>query len=345
MATQSSTKTLASEPAGILKVSYFNDHDIDRIHVGERVDGFALPHIWINGQPAHCLKGFKAEIINNDGLVYKYVKIENGELFLAVKAQKRVSLRVHYQNQEYPLKVSLKLTIEGLRRQLQRQFLLDSFVIRDTQGDLLSDEFSTLKDNEVEDSSHLFIEGIEDTLRRCDEENEGKDLVEGPLSFIFTGFNEEIKLSFCDSAPVWRTIVKGFNLSGRCEKEECPAYNDMICIFQDLGLGTFAIEKVGAIARCPMGHAELVKVTNCIFWDCEYTIEGRKTDKSNFYRSKRLVDKETVLSFAEEEKIVEWRTLKITVSDHPPTVAPAPIQDTTPPVNGQRSNYAGCNLL
>eukprot|EP01017_Pseudomicrothorax_dubius_P003329 TRINITY_DN1044_c0_g1_i3.p1 TRINITY_DN1044_c0_g1~~TRINITY_DN1044_c0_g1_i3.p1 ORF type:complete len:236 (-),score=9.80 TRINITY_DN1044_c0_g1_i3:60-767(-) len=97
----------------------------------------------------------------------------------------------------------------------------------------------------------------------------------GNMSFDLLEFNDlksEIRLDVVQNVPAYRWVSPGLHLEGVCATSSCLAFQKKVLI--PLGLGEFFINKMVAIACCPICKKLAHKVTNMGFFDCEYTISG-----------------------------------------------------------------------
>ena len=72
----------------------------------------------------------------------------------------------------------------------------------------------------------------------------------------------------------WNKIIKGLNIEGTCNNDNCVAYNHKVDC--QIGLGDFnVLEKLDEI-KCPMCH-DIIDLNTCSFCECQYQIEGKLT--------------------------------------------------------------------
>ncbi len=316
-----------STQSGILEVFYKNREEksqLDKfsVTIEGRVTEFVLQTIWVNGQPAQHLKGFKSQKIEKSALVHYEVVKE--ELYLVINSQQEISLKIVFMNmntdakEERQLTTSLNLTVLGLKKQIQRTWnLLNDFEIYNEDGYPLSQSHK-LKDCCVTENTQLIIKCKEESSTNIEKENKGKNPLEFGLAKIkFVNFKDEVHLLFNQQAPKWRTIIKGLNLEGQCQNQSCRAQNQIVCIQK--GFGEFPMNVEPHEARCPICHTLVINVNNCIFWDCMYVIEGPE----GFEKINKQAPQHEALSFAEGSShdsrgnIVKWRYLKITTYKAP----------------------------
>lgn len=81
------------------------------------------------------------------------------------------------------------------------------------------------------------------------------------------------KIEFSATAPRWRRAIKGLNFEGRCRKDGCQAFGEMVICNKGYGAFTLATS-----CCCPLCHSS-VEVVTCAFHDCRWMYEGRKIDK------------------------------------------------------------------
>ena len=72
----------------------------------------------------------------------------------------------------------------------------------------------------------------------------------GPGLIEFNSLENPEMKNFSDTAPDWRIITPGMNLTGLCNNNACKAYNDYVTCQK--GFGKFNMSKEIYISKCPM---------------------------------------------------------------------------------------------
>ncbi|NGX26448.1 MAG: hypothetical protein K940chlam6_00369 [Chlamydiae bacterium] len=158
------------------------------------------------------------------------------------------------------VEISSDATIEDLKRQIYRKEW-----IRPDQQRLISsgkqlEDGRTLSDYNIQ-KEHMVH--VAERLRGG-----------GGIGFNFSSMENSKKLGFSKSAPSWRSIGPGLNLSGKCLNTSCKA-ND---IWVKKGFGEFQVGEELFNSNCPECKKREVKLDNVGFWKCRYVAEGYNTD-------------------------------------------------------------------
>lgn len=77
---------------------------------------------------------------------------------------------------------------------------------------------------------------------------------------------------FDESAPEYRRVRAGLNLSGKCKNEKCEAFNKEVWIIK--GMGEFDIEKESQTSLCPACKIIVPDADNAGFYNCFYDVDG-----------------------------------------------------------------------
>ena len=117
--------------------------------------------------------------------------------------------------------------------------------------------------------------------------------------------------NYNSSAPDWRLVTKGLNVSGICQNSSCRANGEEVGC--QIGFGSFDLVSDCDEVKCPMCKKEIEPIT-CIFAECQYRMEGKK--KENGETKKVNTDWKRVAKDFEyydpiKSGIVRW--LKLTI--------------------------------
>jgi hypothetical protein len=342
---------LSSNQDGVLEVFYNIDstkYRLDKFSVTkkDKITNFALEKIWVNKQPAQYLGKFKTTVLEKSYL--DGFKIEGDELFLNLNSEEKISLKITYtepvddddNTREIPssnswilINVSFNLKIEGLKKILEKRFNFSNFDIRDEKNCSLSGSLRKIQLDKSDPTVTLvFNEEKKTTLK--------ENLLEGGNGIAnkslpktpFNNFEMPVLLNFSKNAPKWRYIVAGLNFLGKCQTKGCPAEKDNpVCIqkgfFDEQGFNEFHLSEHRFKCLCPKCGNKVVEVTNCIFFDCIYSIEGMKENEKELFKiNKQKAPKDRALFFVEHlsgdpdptSNVVMWSYLKIKI-ENPPT--------------------------
>lgn len=279
---------------------------------------FHLSDIWINNQPAKYVKGFKAQIMTDTSLMRAEIKA--GKLYLFSDSFLSIPITVKYESQTRSFLASPNLKVTGFRALLENEFNCSNYTIYDLETSTPLGEAYTLESCGITENATLEILIDEDPLASADRENTNLASTENGLGMAplaFNNFSKTEAIPFDSAAPVWRAVEEGLNFEGTCPNEKCDARNKVVC--DPKGIGIFSLNEECVKATCPSCHEPIVDVTNCIFWNCVYTIEGVKSDSTEtFLLEKQIAPKDKGTSFkdatGEESNVVNWKYLKITTS-------------------------------
>ncbi|NGX26449.1 MAG: hypothetical protein K940chlam6_00370 [Chlamydiae bacterium] len=129
----------------------------------------------------------------------------------------------------------------------------------------------------------------------------------GGIGFNFSSMENSKKLGFSESAPSWRKIGPGLNLSGKCLNTSCKA-ND---IWVKKGIGEFQVGEELFKSNCPECKKREVKLDNIGFWKCRYVAEGYNADsRKQIEMDATTNDDESMITFDSTQ--ANWGYLKIT---------------------------------
>ena len=85
-----------------------------------------------------------------------------------------------------------------------------------------------------------------------------------------------IEKNYGKNAKKWNYIIKGLNITGKCENEGCEAYNwEVDC---QIGIGKFDLVRDADEINCPMCK-NLIQPITCTFCKCNYRLDGKKRYK------------------------------------------------------------------
>lgn len=95
------------------------------------------------------------------------------------------------------------------------------------------------------------------------------------FGFSFNKLESSFLVEFSATAPFYRKVIRGLNLEGSCEFNNCKAFKRKVCI--PVGMGKFNIPQTMNRSICPACDTKLdfKKITNLGFWECNYSIDGR----------------------------------------------------------------------
>lgn len=96
------------------------------------------------------------------------------------------------------------------------------------------------------------------------------------IGFAFNNLKSTFFIQFDPKAPNYRRVVRGLNLEGKCQLEDCEALNKNVCV--PLGMGKFNVPQEMNRAMCPACDTKLESknINNLGFWNCKYTIDGMR---------------------------------------------------------------------
>lgn len=302
---------------GTCQIFYKSANQLDKIVYtnDKRSIDFFLSDVWLNNQPAKCLKDFDFTVVNPNTIIE--CNTNNEDLYILFNPQEEISLTITYESIPYTFSICPELTGFGLRMMIQKKLDLDAFEILDNDKCQL-DESLILK---TYNNSDFTLVAKEEVVRKekLGEEEGGF----GMAMNLFVNFREPIDLQISNTAPAWRTIDKGFNLEGKCINQACQSFkeNSYVCI--EKKFGEFHISEVTCNCKCPQCKEPLknTNIDNCIFLDCIYSIEGmdENDEKTSIFEKVALKDKP--VSFArdilnkENGNIIKWKYLKIKVEE------------------------------
>lgn len=280
---------------------------------------FFLEDVRINQQPAQHVKIFNAQIIKDYSLFR--AEIMEGKLHLFSDSFASIKIQILHEEQYHSFQVSPSLTLSGLHIMIEEKLRVSDFTICDSKSKRPFGEVHTLEACGITELSSLMLIFEESPFIFPIDENTNGISQEGAFGLsklLFVNFNNQKSVPLYLKAPEWRTVSRGLNLEGICKSKACVAYEKRVC--DPKGISVFNMRETCTKAVCPMCLEKLSSVTNCIFWDCLYSIEG-KTDKDEktFKIENEKAPRETALSFAEATKgqlstIVKWKFLTITTS-------------------------------
>lgn len=316
---------------GSLEISYSRQHEkisLEKISfIAEgRIFPFEFTQVWFNGQPAKCIKGFKAELIGTRLPIQAEIVEENLHLSASphhCQLSQSVEINVQHGTDSYPFSVSPNLKVKGLYELVKNALNHSDFTLCDEHGYPL-EKSKTLEGYGITAGTILTVEIHQKADRPIREENRGRSNLEkgmgvDPLRFV--NFEQEQGVGF-GRAPAWRTITRGLSLEGKCKNGTCAAFNQLVCVPK--GMGVFHMSMVCATAGCPSCHTVLAEVINCFFWDCVYSIEGHQQNHpEQFHLENRVAPKDRAISFEtinqdqNHSNIVDWGCLRITTIKAP----------------------------
>lgn len=304
-----------------LTVFYHHENEktvVDYFTLKDRVNTFVLSSVWISDQPAADLKGFKSLILHESFLVDSYAIVDE-QLCLEKKLDKKLTITiVKPQNEKQEIAVSADLKLSGLRKILQkdRNIPAEYYITHNNIA---------LKPNEKTLLSFNLGPHPELTILPHEQKQEAKEeWIGSPLELNlkrieFVNFKDQKEVILAESAPKFREIDKGFNLEGICLTERCEAFRQKA--LDKKGFDTFYISEGRFKAQCPRCNKNLEKVVNCIFWACIYTVEG-VLENNEILNETYEAPLDKGITFIEDsedslEKIVRWKSLKITTRPLP----------------------------
>lgn len=283
---------------------------------------FLLSHIWINDQPAKCLKGFNFKKL--DPCQWTDAKEVGNDIYIYFPSQEEISVQVYYQNQPlFTPRINPCLTGEGLRIMIERR-KQGSFDIKDKSNTPLEEEES-LNTHYVEDQDIFIIEDRNDAITKKHIPKWSEETTGGCIAKDFVNLKDQVFLDFDQRAPDYRTVDRGLNLEGKCLNPECLSFkeNKLVCIPFEFfrknekeQFSEFRISEIACHCTCPACKKPMksTEIDNCIFWDCVYTIKGMKVGDINEYTEGPIqAPSDKPLSFVKEGNIIKWEYIIITV--------------------------------
>lgn len=142
------------------------------------------------------------------------------------------------------------------------------------------------------------------------------------LPFVNLDAENELIISFDPSAPPWRIVTPGLNLSGICNNANCSAKDQKVWIQK--GFGSFTMTAHAENSACPCCGEQVSQVNNCGFYKCIFSIEGALKASKEIKRLKEAAPDDKLLSFKSpsHSSNYEYYYLKIT-TERKPVVAEA----------------------
>lgn len=131
----------------------------------------------------------------------------------------------------------------------------------------------------------------------------------GP-SFGFNSMNKLEKISFSNSAPIWRGVHRGISWKGICKNQNCQANNKEV--YANLGFGIFSLRKTIYNLNCPLCKTKIEDVRNCGFHKASWKFEGMDINEVLLKGEGKTKDN-CYYTFQEHDDI-EWLYLNITVT-------------------------------
>lgn len=314
------------------EIFYKNDTDLDKVIV-DKTENFLLSDVWLNKQPAKCLKEFDFTLVNKNTILN--CKSTSDKVFIKFDPKDQtVLLNVTCGIYKKELTVLPQLTGYGLRLMVQEKFDWKNFEIIGEDGCSI-DESSPFG----YDSLSLTIERKDVVIEEAKPPKEEGIHTMGIRPFDFVNFRDMVTVTITSDAPAWRTIDKGFNLEGKCRNTLCPSFNKgFVCIEKKFDAEyqkgmvcsnkkeTFHISEVTTLCICPGCKMELLSedIDNCIIYDCKATITGRTATNVPFppltIISKKLEPQSFLRDLVNQPNgnVISWKYLKITVEDISP---------------------------
>ena len=110
-------------------------------------------------------------------------------------------------------------------------------------------------------------------------------------------------------------IDDGVNLVGRCSNPDCRIYKVVQKI--ELGLGTFSLNKEVYCQKCIVCSKSLAcnDVTNIIFFNCDFKIEGVTEGKKVDNDGTTGANKAITYKDEQPEELTNWNYLEVTASE------------------------------
>lgn len=292
---------------------------------------FALSNIWVNKQPASCLKGFDIRKITHH-------KVKNAaELHLSTADEPKIHLTFCDEegNKLFERQVSPFLTGGGLRLIIERKLKLQDFVISENPTvQFQLDEALTLEESGIDAPTTLTL-GKEKSASQ--EKKISTSITEGGStggvahkSFVNFLFPFEVPVD--DTAPKWRKVKEGFNLEGRCLSAQCDAFKQKRWVCIPIGFSHDEAHRINEVCCgriCPSCEKPLnpKEIKNCIFYQCAYEIDGM-TSKNVPLKRNLQTEQGRPISFLLENpenglsNLEDWIYLKIITKPIRPPSSP-----------------------
>lgn len=166
----------------------------------------------------------------------------------------------------------------------------------------------------------------------------------GAFNFSFNSLDNKKQVQFVKKAPTYCRVISGLNMHGECVNTRCEAVGKTV--FIQKGMGAFNIAQLKHKSSCPACNDPIPfdKTNNLGFWNCQYEVEGYRSDKSEETQKKEVAEKEFYTTFKPGEDCA-WEYLQVTTTPLQvpvPVSVPVSVPDKPLP---QPSNKNSCVLL
>jgi|GEM_PF-6353716 hypothetical protein len=152
----------------------------------------------------------------------------------------------------------------------------------------------------------------------------------GTLPLDFSDLESAKTIRIPSKPSVWEVHKRGLNLIGKCGNQNCEASKEGEVVVP-LGYGTFNLNEYCCEAKCPNCQQLLedTSVNSCSFYQCIYSVEGRRKATSEEEKSGlkfvevkkedlKVFRKHHALTFSTETKsLSQWYYLNITTHELP----------------------------
>lgn len=282
--------------------------------IDKKTSRFALQHTWWNGVPAAHDSSFNETTLPT----LKHLKMEiNGEeLHLNNPTFQLFNLQIQTNSATHQLKTSPSLTVEGLKIQIKKFLPLSVIELSDSEelhleNHPLTDEL-TLEECSILENSLLKLAPKQRSTKAASSfDSPGNDLETGFTLLTFNLLKGGRVIPLNPNAPKWQIIEPGLSFIGTCTTAMCAAKDQKV--FVPRGFGTFKLADGLGNLSCPECKSTLTQIDDGLFWDCTYSIEGKREEDFTLTKEEnKEVPSKHALGFSYQP--AQWEYLNITVT-------------------------------
>lgn len=168
-------------------------------------------------------------------------------------------------------------------------------------------------DKPLEDGKSLEEQNVKDTdtiYLSAHPTNDNREKKFGGIHFEFNKLENQILQDYSPTAPDYRIVSRGINLTGRCTTVGCEAQGRYVWVRKYFGI--FEIPWVSADSQCPLCNKNIKEITNLGFSSCHYKMEGIQTN-GRLLVVEGDTTKEKFTTYQQGDN-TEWRCLRVTTT-------------------------------